>query len=407
MIRKRGYLIVDAILGEVHLRRSKRHVHVDVRADAGDGIVVVGDGRRHVVTVHPQVLGGIAFIGLEGQHGRRVFIEVGRPRVVADDGIVVDDHLALACHVDRQDILVDGYLLILGHQRRILLDILDGVLVFGQLRRDVQFVEHDLLDTPFLGWAEGDEGIQAVLNPEGGGGVFYRLVLKVDCTLTDGHDHQAIVNALIGHAHRVVLVEIGDGIFAEAGLLRGQRVSGIDVCEETVGDDLVVDRHVHDLVALVRQEGHHHGVTFHKGQFEAFIPHGQRVVGLQVQVDGLAQQRIALADGLTVTLRDDGHLVFAADDLHEGLGPALLFQERGPGSFGHLQDGFLVDTLKHAQIDVEWLRKCYLHPLQTVAVLEGGFLNLLHSGRQSERIQTGTTLEGRLTNLFHRVGYRH
>ena len=87
---------MDTVLLKRHLHRFEGNVHIDVGTDTVNRIVVVNDGRGHVAAIHLQGFCHIALVGYEGQHGRGIFIEVCRPRFVAEDDIAVDVHLTLS-----------------------------------------------------------------------------------------------------------------------------------------------------------------------------------------------------------------------------------------------------------------------------------------------------------------------
>ena len=236
-----------------------------------------------------------------------------------------------------------------------------------------------MLDTPIVTRTEGDEGIHSVLYSEHGRRIFHRLTLDINGTLTDRCDGQTIVYLLIHHSHLIVLIDIGNGIFAKSGFLRCQRVGSIDVSKQTVADDGIIHRHIHNLIALIRDEGHYQGVTLHKGVLNGVVPDDERVVDQRI---GHVHQRVTLTDGLTVSLRQNGDLKFTTDDLIELSGPALFIHKGSSGTLGHLQRSLLIDTLKHAQVYLERFLEFYLYPPQTVTILEGSLLNFLHSSRK-------------------------
>ena len=104
------------------------------------------------------------------------------------------------------------------------LDILDGVGVFGYLRRDVRAVKGYTLHAPVFSRTEGDSRVLTVLYPEHHGRVLHHLVVVAHVTLTDGDDGQTIVDLLILHGHFHVLVEVFDEVFALNGFLGGERI---------------------------------------------------------------------------------------------------------------------------------------------------------------------------------------
>ena len=236
-----------------------------------------------------------------------------------------------------------------------------------------------MFDTPIVTGTEGDESIHSVLYSEHSSRIFHLYVLEVDGTLTYRGDGQTIVNLLIHHSHLIVLIDIGNGIFAESGFLRCQRVGSIDVSKQTVADDGIIHRHIHNLIALIRDEGHNQRVTLHKRVLYGVVPDNQRVVDQRI---GYVHQRVTLTDGLTVSLRQNGDLKFTTDDLIELSGPALFIHKGSSGTLGYLQRSLLIDAFKYAQVYLERFLEFHLYPPQTVTILEGSLLNLLDSFRE-------------------------
>ena len=255
------------------------------------------------------------------------------------------------------------------------LDVLDGVGVFGYLRRDVRAVECDALHAPVFSRTEGDSRVLTVLNPEHHRRVLHHLVVVAHVTLSDGDDGQTVVYLLILHGHFHVLVEVFDEIFALNGLLGGERVHHQTVREQTVRNQRIVHRDVLDLIALVCCEGDQDGITLIVGGDDRVVPHGQHRVALAVQrVLQSREERVSRTHGDTEAFRYECQLVFSTDNPIELLDPVQRLQELGPGTLGHLQRGLRMDALKHAEVYLERFHEFHLHPLQTVAILKGSLL---------------------------------
>ena len=181
------------------------------------------------------------------------------------------------------------------------------------------------------------------------------------------------------------------------GLLGGEGVGGVDVCKQTVGNHLIVDCHVLDLIPYVGEECHRTGVSLHEGVLYGVVADGLRAVG----------QGLMLTNSLTVADSYDGHLIFSTHNLRELLSPTLSFHKCGPRAFGHFQDGLGMNTLKHAEVYLERLHERHADILQTVATSEGSLLYRLDTLRQIHRGEHLTPFKGRFANLFQAIRQRN
>ena len=235
---------------ECHIRRFERDVDIHVGLDVADGILVIHDSRCHVGTIHPQASQRVAVIRQDGEHRIRTFLQIVFLAVVPDD-IVAQMNLTITLGIDGQDEEHVRYHLILSHQFRVVLDVLDGIGVFGYLRRDIRAVECDTLHAPVFSRTEGDGCVLSVLNPEHHRRILHHLVVVAHVTLTDGDDSESVVDLFKFHRHLHVLVEVFDEVFALDRLFGSKRIHHQTVSEQTVGDQRVVHSDVLDLIALI------------------------------------------------------------------------------------------------------------------------------------------------------------